>query len=534
VEVSNWPGALLTERLGTERAAMRTLNELKKFAREARELLGRENDLSAYEVYCSTSEHKVVRLNYTSDIPSRGIEEFKSLDADGFALRIVTRREPLETGSAAVAGDLSAAAVRQALTRARHALIIDPHFPGFPTEPRRLDESTSSGAEHSDLLRAKDTVLAAAAWEIIAGAVTEFKEQAPLRLAHPGFVLGGDVSLIRDRVVITNSVFADIRVDEGAHFVSSVTVLIEGFDAKGTATAVGSSRAEMQERAASLGRDAVRRALELRHGERPDPGQYRVALGPQPVAEILNYVVLPSLTTHAFQAASSAYQGRFGAEVMDPRLSLIDDPEARESPLRRRTTCEGLPSGKTELIRGGRLAGLLSTFYDSHRLMSDEHRDEKLGPAAVQLKMNFPPRSAYRLGEGAARRFDAHPRANATSVMMRTRDGVDQAGLLAAVGDGIYVGRVWYTYPINGQRAGDITCTISGDSYVVRGGKLAAPLAPNCLRINANIEQIFANPLAISRKSEPAVVWGAPELYFVPSLAVKALSLTAIGATESD
>jgi PmbA protein len=148
--------------------------------------------------------------------------------------------------------------------------------------------------------------------------------------------------------------------------------------------------------------------------------------------------------------------------------------------------------------------------------------------------MNFPPRSAYRLGEGAARRFDAHPRANATSVMMRTRDGVDQAGLLAAVGAGIYVGRVWYTYPINGQRAGDITCTISGDSYVVRGGKLAAPLAPNCLRINANIEQIFANPLAISRKSEPAVVWGAPELYFVPSLAVKALSLTAIGATESD
>ena len=513
---------------------MRTLNDLKKFAREAAALLGRENDLSAYEVYCSTSEHKVVRLNYTSDIPSRGIEEFKSLDADGFALRIVTRRDPHETGSAAAAGDLSAAAVREAITRARHALIIDPHFPGFPAEPRRLDESTSSSAEHSDLLRAKDTLLAAAAWETIAGAISEFQEQAPLKLAHPGFVLGGDVSLIRDRVVISNSAFEDLRVDQNAHFVSSVTVLIEGFDTKGTATTVGGSRAEMQDTAASLGRDAVKRALELRHGERPDAGQYRVVLGPQPLAEILNYLVMPSLTTRAFQAASSAYQGRFGAEVMDPGLSLIDDPVARESPLRRRTTCEGLPSGKTELIRGGRLVGLLSTFYDSHRLMSDEHRDEKLGPSAGELKTNFPPRSAYRLAEGAARRFDAHPRANATSVMMRTRNGVDQASLLAAVSDGIYVGRVWYTYPINGQRAGDLTCTISGDSYVIRDGKLAAPLAPNCLRINANIEQIFANPLAISRESEPAVVWGAPELYFVPALAVKALTLTAIGASESD
>ncbi|MBV8452918.1 MAG: hypothetical protein JOZ29_11680 [Deltaproteobacteria bacterium] len=166
--------------------------------------------------------------------------------------------------------------------------------------------------------------------------------------------------------------------------------------------------------------------------------------------------------------------------------------------------------------------------------MNDEHRDEKLGPAAAELNSNFSPRSAYRLGEGAARRFDAHPGANATSVIMKTLTGVGQAELLAAVGDGIYVGRVWYTYPINGQRAGDVTCTISGDSYVIRDGKLAAPLAPNCLRINANIEQIFAHPLAVGSKSEAAIVWGAPELYFVPALAVKDLALSTVGASESD
>jgi PmbA protein len=138
------------------------------------------------------------------------------------------------------------------------------------------------------------------------------------------------------------------------------------------------------------------------------------------------------------------------------------------------------------------------------------------------------------LGEGATRRFDAHPHASATSVMMRTGNGVDQEGLLTAVGNGIYVGRVWYTYPINGQRSGDVTCTVSGDSWIIRDGKLAAPLAPNCLRLNANIGEFFADPLAISRKSEPAIVWGAPELYFVPAIALKAISLTAIGASESD
>jgi PmbA protein len=433
-----------------------------------------------------------------------------------------------------MAGDLSIVAVREALTRARRALIIDPHFPGFPAEPGPSGESASTGAEHSDLLRAKDGVLAAAAWETIAGAISHFEQHAPLKLAHPGFVLGGDLSLIRDRVAITNSGFEDIRADENAHFVSSVTVLIEGFDAKGTATAIGGSAAEMQSVASRLGRDAVTRALELRHGERPDAGRYHVVLGPQPLAEVLNYVVMPSLTTRAFHAASSAYQGRFGAEVMDPRLTLTDEPDARRSPLRRRITCEGLPAGRTELIRDGRLTGLLSTFYDSHRLMGDEHRDEKLGPAAAELKPNFSPRSAYRLGEGAERRFDAHPSANATSVIMKARNGVAPADLLAAVGDGIYVGRVWYTYPINGQRAGDVTCTISGDSYVIRDGKLAAPLAPNCLRINANIEEIFARPLAIGNQSEAAIVWGAPELYFVPAIAINDLGLSAVGAHESD
>ncbi len=129
-------------------------------------------------------------------------------------------------------------------------------------------------------------------------------------------------------------------------------------------------------------------------------------------------------------------------------------------------------------------------------------------------------RSGYRLGESPARRYDAHPGSSGTNVIMRTRGGVDERELIAAVGDGIYIGRIWYTYPINGQRAGDFTCTVSGDSYVIRNGRIAAPLAPNCFRINANIEQVFTHPLAIGKRSEIAVVWGSPEAYFVPALAL--------------
>jgi PmbA protein len=511
---------------------MLTAIDLRKFVREASALLARERDLFAFEVYCSSSEHRVARLNYTSDIPSRGLEEFKSLNADGFAIRLVMRDNPHATGSASEAGDLSLAAVRAAVRRARSATIIDPHFPGLPTEPRGL-ASSKDRAPVSNLMRARDSAIASAAWAMIGGAISAFDSGAPLKLPNPGLVVGGDLSLIRDRIAIGNSTFADIRSDESAHFVSSVTALVESLDAKGTATATGASLDQMRRAGTTLGRDAVVQALKLRHGERPPPGPYRVVLGPQPIAEIINYMVLGSLTTGAFHSATSAYHGRFGSSVMDARLNLADDPLTTRGPVRRRITCEGIPAARTEMIRNGRLVGLLSNFYDSHRLLTDEHRAEKLGPEA-SAKVTFPVRSGYRLGESPARRFDAHAGSTGTNVIMRTRGGVGDRELIAAVGDGIYIGRIWYTYPINGQRAGDFTCTVSGDSYVIRNGKIAAPLAPNCFRINANIEQVFVQPLAIGKRSETAVVWGSPEAYFVPAIALEGIQLAQVGAADSD
>ena len=86
---------------------MRPAAELKNFVREARALLARERGLAEFEIYCVSAEHRVARLAYTSDIPCRGVEELKSHAADGFALRIVTRHDPREIGTATEAGDLS-------------------------------------------------------------------------------------------------------------------------------------------------------------------------------------------------------------------------------------------------------------------------------------------------------------------------------------------------------------------------------------------------------------------------------------------
>ncbi|HXN13873.1 MAG TPA: metallopeptidase TldD-related protein [Candidatus Acidoferrales bacterium] len=507
---------------------MRPLADLKSFTREAARILAREKDLASYEIYCATAEHRIARLAYTSDIPSRGLEEFKSLHADGFQLRVAMRRDPHEVGTAFEAGDFTSDSIRDALRRARSAAVVDPHFPGFPAAPlgRRLGAS-----EKSDLARVGDGAIAAAAWDVLDGALAAFaKRPAEPRTEHPGLILGGDVSVIRDRIAIFNSNFAEVRTDESAHFNASVTAIVESLDAKGTATTLGDSTAAMRHDAHVLGRDAVRRALALSHGARPAAGKFRVVLGPQPIAEILNYMVMGSLTTGAFHAASSAYHAKFGTPVMDSRLSLTDDPAFGAGAIRRRITCEGIPTRRVELIRDGKLVGLLSNFYDTHRILTDENRAEKLG-ASAPAKLDFPPLSGYRLGEGGGRRFDASPGSAGTNVVMRARGGVVDQELVRAVGDGLYVGRIWYTYPINGQRAGDFTCTVTGDSYLIRGGKIAEPLAPNCLRINANIAQVFEHPLAVGARPRPATVWGSPEAYYVPAIAAGPIALAEVALT---
>ena len=501
-------------------------------------MLARERDLAGFEVYCASAEHRVARLAYTSDIPSRGVEELKSHVADGFTLRIVMRRDAREIGTATEAGDLSLEALRAALERARSAALVDPDFPGLPKTPHKAPRKLVHGAADAaagGLMRAGDGALVEAAWRIVGGALDAFTPPAAARIVEtssPGLVLGGDVTMMRDRMALASSNFDDVRTEAGAHFTCTVTALVESLGAKGTASSLGATLGGMRGAAARAGGDAVTRALALGSGERPPGGMYRVVFGAQPVAEILNYMVVPSLTAGAFHAASTAYHGRFGAQVMDARLSLSDDPAAARGAIRRRLTCEGLPARRTIMIRDGRLVGLLSNFYDSHRLATDEHRAEKLGPLGAG-QLSFAPNSGYRLGESAVRRFDANPGSAATNVIMRAHGGKSERELIRAVGEGIYVGRVWYTYPINGQRAGDFTCTVSGDSYLIRNGVLAAPLAPNALRINANIEQVFAHPIGVGNRAEPALVWGAPEAYYTSALACGQIPFAAIEASQS-
>src|SRR5256712_8623386 len=181
-------------------------------------------------------------------------------------------------------------------------------------------------------------------------------------------------------------------------------------------------------------------------------------------------------------------------------------------------TCEGLPTGRTDLIKDGVLVGLLSHWYDSQRLLNDPMLTAKLGVDRQAAAPALAPRNGFRY-DGGGRSFETQPGTAASNVIVEGADPGALATLIRTVQNGLYVGRIWYTYPINGFSAGDFTCTVVGDSYIIRDGRLAAPLKANTLRINDNIAKVLREILGITKDVKGTLVWAADEVVYAPEIA---------------
>jgi PmbA protein len=144
------------------------------------------------------------------------------------------------------------------------------------------------------------------------------------------------------------------------------------------------------------------------------------------------------------------------------------------------------------------------------------------------------PRNGFRFGAGGGRQFDSAPGVAATNVVVEGADAVSRDELLRRVGEGLYIGRIWYTYPINGLRAGDFTCTVVADSYMIRDGRLAEPLRANTIRINDNIATFLHNVAGVTRDAKGTIVWAADEVVYAPEIAVTGVRVDAIAEHMED
>ncbi len=59
-----------------------------------------------------------------------------------------------------------------------------------------------------------------------------------------------------------------------------------------------------------------------------------------------------------------------------------------------------------------------------------------------------------------------------------------------------------------------------GDSFIIRDGRLAAPLRPNTVRINDNLLRVLGAVIGITGDAKGTIVWAADEVAYAPEIAV--------------
>jgi hypothetical protein len=507
------------------------LSDLKKAAADGLAFLKQQEDVEEAEVFVSSNGVLLTRLNYTSHIPCNGVEEPKSLVNFGVGVQAVFADGGVrKTGFGSEPSDVSLEGVRSALDKARQGAVADPEF---TTLARPTGEQRTLRDYHDPkLMQMRDADLVDAGWRVVNGGLRVFETSEslislvdrPEKMVELGLIIGGDTTILQERMAIASHAMPEVQTDESTLIMSFITSMVEKEESKGSGYGASTTLAGFTE---EPGREAARNAIAGIGGVRLPTGDYKVVFGREAVMEILHYIVVPGLEAGIFYAQGSPFMGKLGQQIASEKLTIVDDGAAKGLVGAKGITCEGLPTGRTELIKDGRLVGLLANHYESQRLQKDAAAKEKLGVDPKDAASALVPRNGFRFARGGGRHFSAQPGIHATNVVV-PGDIESTEEMCRLVGNGIYIGRIWYTYPVNGLRAGDFTGTVVADSYVIKDGRLAEPIKPNTLRINENVHTFLNGVIGVAKQGHPTLVWAADEIVYAPEIAVEKVHIDAI------
>ncbi|GAB60978.1 MAG: TldD/PmbA family protein [Candidatus Jettenia sp.] len=480
---------------------MITIEELRTCIRNGMDFVKKQKDVIDAEIFASWNEHITVRLNYTSDIPCNGVHEPKSTQMNGISLWVVFRAgKGIKVGFGSVSNTISQKGIREAFRKARKNRIYDPDFKSLPIP---AGKPTLENYHDPAAMEMSDETIVDLGWKGLKGALTEFNKGH----FNKSIIVGGDITIIKERVAIANTHGID-DFDESTILTTNITSMIEKERVKGTGWTTSAHMPSFNPEEA--GKESAESAIKTIGGERISSGTYNVIFGRQPLTDLFTNIIIPALSLSTVNVSDTPFLKKLGQRVTSDLLNVYDDGTIKGAAGSKRISCEGIPTGRTNLIYNGFLVGFLANNYLS----------QKLG----NVFTSFIPRNGFRYYKGG-RSHAIQPRICPTNIVIEGKDEIDRQSLFSKIHNGVYIGRIWYTYPINGLAAGDFTSTIIADSYLVEKGKIVKPLQPNTVRINSNIKDILNNIIALSKDKKQTIVWGGEEIVLAPEMAVQGVKL---------
>ena len=173
--------------------------------------------------------------------------------------------------------------------------------------------------------------------------------------------VGDEVS----RVAIASTTGVDLTYERTDAWVVAVTLAVEG-DETQTGFSFTIARGLDQLAWEPIADEAVDRAVQMLGAAKPETAKVPVILDPFAASSFLG-VLAGALNADNVLKGRSLFADMVGEEVGAPAFTLIDDGRRADGPGACPFDGEGVPSGRTELFRGGVLNGFLHSTYTARR-----------------------------------------------------------------------------------------------------------------------------------------------------------------------
>ncbi len=220
--------------------------------------------------------------------------------------------------------------------------------------------------------------------------------------------------------------------------------------------------------------DAVERAVRMLGATKGASGRLTAVFDRRVATTILG-VISSALSGEAVIKGRSFFAGRLGESVADPMVTLVDDPTDVRAYAASAYDGEGLACRRNVLIDGGTLRQFL---YDTESA-------SRAGTTSTG--------SAVRGG------FASTPGAGARALLLAPgSDGLDQSGVLAAVGEGLFIQSVTGVHSGVNPISGDFSVGVEG--LMIRDGVLAEPVRE--ITVASTLQRMLHSVVAIGADVE--------------------------------
>ncbi|MFH1256522.1 MAG: TldD/PmbA family protein [Candidatus Diapherotrites archaeon] len=481
---------------------MISVKELKAAVEDSLRLIEKKPNVKEAEVFASANCLTVMRLNYASNLPSNALEEPKSDNGFGLSVRVLFKDG--KNGFGKEDNDLSRNALLSAFAKAEKDRVQDTDFHSLPS-PR--GKKKIKNYHDKKIMELDEEKAIASAYACLDGAFSFLSGKK----FSENFNITGEADFLAERIAVANSNGVN-ETDESTAAFASITSIFE-LERDVAGMWFDSSTHLKNLDAFSAGKIAAEKTYSSMNAKTVESGEYKVVFGRLAVAEL--FYSRFSVGLNEVDVNASPYVGKLGEKIWSEKLSVSDDALLEGMIGTKAVTDEGIPTGKTRLVEKGVLSNYLSNDYYAKKFPEDKR---------------FNAQNGFRFGPG--RHHEISPGINATNVVVGKGEFKEDEELIKEIKDGLYIGRIWYVYPVNGYASADFTGTMRGDSYIVKNGEIVSALVPNTLRLNDNLDRVFSSAIGLSKKQSSALSWGQEAVVLTPEIAVEKLRVQRIGSSD--